>query len=359
MKRTISLILAGLMCATLLAGCAKPADNQAAVTEAPKEEAPKEEAKPEETKPEETKPEEAVPAADTGKKYRIVVMPKLVGIPYFNGTGEGAKKAGEDLGVEVVYTGPTNADAAEQVKMLEDEINKGCDAIAVAPNDAAALDNVLKKAKEKGILVVDWDTPANPALVDASIHQINDKQLGEHMVDLLIETMGTDSGEYGIITGGLSAANLNAWIGFSKDYAASKYPNLKLVTDPQPSDEKQQEAMKKTIDMIAAYPNIKGFLGYSTPAPLGIAQGVREKGMQDKIAVVGTAVKEDCQEYLQDGSLDVGVLWDPTRLGYLTVAAVKHLLDGGKIEDLKVEGYPDLSFEGINIYMGPPDDYRK
>ena len=49
--------------------------------------------------------------------------------------------------------------------------------------------------------------------------------------------MGTDEGEYAIITGGLSAANLNAWIDAAKARQEEKYPNLKLVADPFPTDE--------------------------------------------------------------------------------------------------------------------------
>ena len=79
--------------------------------------------------------------------YDIVVMPKLVGVPFYTSCEEGTKKAAEELGVNVIFNGPTVADAAEQVKMLEDYITQGVDAICVAPNDAAALDNVLKKQK--------------------------------------------------------------------------------------------------------------------------------------------------------------------------------------------------------------------
>ena len=96
------------------------------------------------------------PAADSGKTgsaeesksgtKTIAVMPKLVGIPYFTQTGEGAQQAGKDLGVNVIYTGPTKADAAEQVKMIEDLITRKVDAICVAPNDAAAVIPVLQKA---------------------------------------------------------------------------------------------------------------------------------------------------------------------------------------------------------------------
>ena len=160
-----------------------------------------------------------------GKKFKIAIMPKLTSIPYFEQTGEGAKKAGEELGVEVIYIGPNKADAAEQVKMIEDLINQGVDAIAVAPNDPAAVVPVLQQAKAAGIMILDWDTPTDINVVDASIHQIDDKVLGEHLFDKLVEKMGTDAGEYAIITGGLSAANLNSWIDYGLKYAKEKYPN--------------------------------------------------------------------------------------------------------------------------------------
>jgi len=148
----------------------------------------------------------------------IVVMPKLVGIPYFNASEVGAKQAGEDLGVNVIYTGPSTADAAQQVRMIEDLIAKGVDAIAVAPNDPAALTPVLRKAKQAGILVLDWDTPADQSVVDLSVHQIDDKEYGQHIWDLLVEEMG-DTGDYAVVTGGLSAANLNGWIDHGLAYA--------------------------------------------------------------------------------------------------------------------------------------------
>ncbi|GEA14223.1 rhamnose ABC transporter substrate-binding protein [Moorella sp. E308F] len=316
------------------------------------------------SKPSETQQQQGqqqtTPAKD--KKYKIVVMPKLVGIPYFNASEQGAKKAGQDLGVEVIYTGPTKADAAEQVKMIEDLITQGVDAIAVAPNDPAALTPVLKKAKDKGILVVDWDTPADKSVVDLSVHQIDDKQYGEHIWDLLVKSMGTDSAEYAIITGGLSAANLNSWINYGLEYAKTKYPNLKLVTDKIPSDEKQQVAYQKALELIKAYPNLKGIIGISTPAPIGAAQAVQEKGLQEKVSVVGTALPNDSKTYLKDGSLDVATLWEPAKLGYLTVALIKDMLDGKKPTDgqeVPNVGKIQVKSDGKTVIMGPPTDFTK
>ena len=130
-----------------------------------------------------------------------------------------------------------------------------------------------------------------------------------------------DKGDYAIITGGLSAANLNGWIDAGLAYAKTKYPKLHLVTDKVPSDEKQQIAYQKALDLIKAYPKLKGIIGVSTPSPLGAAQAVQEKGLKSKIAVVGTALPTDSRPYLEDGSLRVATLWDPGKLGYLTVVS--------------------------------------
>jgi len=352
-KKLLALVLALVMTASLAAcgggsaSTSQPASGPAADST-------------EQASPEENSTDAQTSSTDS-KKYKIAVMPKLIGIPYFTQTGEGAIQAGEALGVEVIYVGPTKADAAEQVKMIEDLINQGVDAICVAPNDPNAVVPALNKAKEAGILILDWDTPVDINVVDASIHQIDDKELGEHLFDALVESMGTDTGDYAIVTGGLSAANLNCWIDYGTAYAAEKYPNLNLVTDKIPTDEKQQEAYSKTLDLVKTYPELKGIIGVSTPAPLGAAQAIREKGLQDTIAVVGTAVKEDCQEFLTDGALDVGCLWNTQRLGFLTVGVAKALLDGQELKDgMEIEGFGALQLmeDGKTVVMGPPDDYK-
>lgn len=296
-----------------------------------------------------------------GKKETIVVMPKLISIPYFNASEVGAKKAGAELGINVIYTGPTTADAAEQVRMLEDLISKGVNAICVAPNDPAALAPVLKKARAAGIKVLDWDTPADKSLVDLSVHQIDDKVYGQHNWDLLVQQMG-DTGDYAVITGGLSAANLNSWIDAGLAYAKVKYPKLHLVTERVPSDEKQQIAYQKALDLIKAYPNLKGIIGISTPAPLGAAQAVQEKGLKGRIAVVGCALPTDSRPYLDDGSLRVATLWDPSKLGFLTVTLAHNLLKGQKPvngQNVPTVGKITLWADGKTVIMGPPADFTK
>ena len=286
----------------------------------------------------------------------VVVMPKLVGIPYFNASETGALAAGEELGINVIYTGPTTGDAALQVQMIEDLLIDGIDALAIAPNDPDSVSPALQKCLADGVLVMDWDTTANGDDVAYSIQQIDNKVLGEMLFDLLVEAMGTDEGEYAIVTGYLTAANLNTWIDFGKAYAAEKYPNLTLVTDPVPSDESAQEAYTQTMALIAAYPNLKGIIGYSTPGPIGAAMAVQEKGLQDQIAVVGTSMPTDSAPYLKDGSLDFGVLWDPAQLGKLAVYVAYLTITGQTVEGYEVPGVGPIHIneDGKTIIMADP-----
>lgn len=281
-------------------------------------------------------------------------MPKLLGIPYFEATGEGATQAGKDLGVNVIYNGPTTADAAQQVTMIEDYISQGVDAICVAPNDPAAMESVLKKARDAGILVIDWDTQANPDVVDASVYNVDDTAFGQHMVDKMVEYMGTDTGDYAIITGGLSAANLNAWIAAAEAYQKEKYPNLNLVADPYPTDEKQDVAYSTTKDLMKAYPNVKGILGMSSPTGPGVGAAIHDLGMQDKVAVVANGLEADIQDVLADGSLDCGCLWNCQDLGRLTVCLATYLLEGNKVDSdtININGWGDATTkDNHNVYL--------
>ncbi len=291
----------------------------------------------------------------------ILVMPKLIGIPYFNASEKGALQAGEDLGIKVIYNGPTETDAAAQVKMIEDYIVQGVDAIAVAPNDPAALTPVLMKARQKGIFVLDWDTPADKAVVDLSVHQIDDQLYGQHFWDLLVKHMGTDDADYAILTGGLSAENLNSWIDSGLAYAEEVYPNLNLVSERIPTNEKQEEAYNKALNLLKAYPSVQGLVCMSSPCPIGAGQAVEELGLKGEVAVVGTGLPTDSCPGLKAGAISEVSLWDPATLGYLVVYLANEMIQGNEIVDgaeVPNVGNIELKADGKTVIMGPPSDFN-
>jgi ABC-type sugar transport system substrate-binding protein len=353
-KKNIRLCIAFIMvlvfATVMFAGCGQTQTSNSGQEEAKEQSAQEQDGPAAEEKSEEK---------SEAKKWKILMVPKLVGIPYIDQSALGADWALEKLGIEIMFVGPTKPDAVEQVKIVEDYISKGVDAIAVSPNDPAALTPILNEARAKGIRVIDWDTPAEKDAIEYSVQPIDEVEYGENIWDLLVKHMG-DSGDYAIITGGLNAANLNNWIEAGLKHAKENYPGLNLVTERIPTDEKQQVAYQKALEVIKAYPELDGIIGISSPAPPGIGQAIQEKGLQDKIAVVGTGMPNMCKDYIMDGSIDESTLWDPAEVTYVAAYIMKCMLENKEITDgMEVPDFGKISVKGKDIVIGKPLDLNK
>ena len=142
-------------------------------------------------------------------KTLFVMVPKLVGIPYFNSARDGASEEAGRLGLHFFYTGPTAADASLQVDVIAGLLARHPAVLAVSCDDANALAPVLRRARRYGISVLTWDADAQPDARDWFVSQVEDETLGRHVMDVLAEQLG-GRGQYAIITGSLTASNLNA-----------------------------------------------------------------------------------------------------------------------------------------------------
>src|SRR5215210_3970256 len=89
-----------------------------------------------------------------GKKAVVALMPKAKGDPYFVSCKAGADEAAKELGVELLWDGPTDLDPAKQNEVVEAWITRGVDTIAVSVENKVGISTVLRKAKERGIKVV-------------------------------------------------------------------------------------------------------------------------------------------------------------------------------------------------------------
>lgn len=288
--------------------------------------------------------EQAKPA----EPYEIAVVVKITGIPWFNVVETGVDKAAKELGVNAYQTGPAQADPAQQVKIVEDLVAKGVDAIAVVPNDAKALEPVFQKAKEKGIVIITHESPDQVG-TDYDFELIDNVKFGQQAWEQLVSHMG-DSGEYAIFVGGLTVPLHNFWADTGIAYAKEKYPNLTLVTERIPCGEDQELARQKTLELLLAYPNLKGIVGFGSLGPIGAAQALKEKGLEDQVAVVGTVIPSQAAPYLKDGSLKQGILWNPADAGYGMVWLAKYILDGGKVETgVEIPGIGKITLDGFVV----------
>ena len=94
---------------------------------------------------------------------RIALVVKALGIGFFEAANKGAEEAAKELGdVEIIYTGPTDTTAEGQIEVINSLIAQRVDAIAVSANDTDALVPTLKKAMDRGITVISWDSGVAP-----------------------------------------------------------------------------------------------------------------------------------------------------------------------------------------------------
>ena len=217
-------------------------------------------------------------AATRRRQRRVVIamMPKAKGDPYFVSCRAGAEEAAQELGVELIWDGPTGLDAAKQNEVVENWITRKVDVIAVAVENRAGISTVLRKARERGIKVLTWDADAEPDARDFFVNQATPEGIGNTLTDEAARLLG-GKGEFAIITGALSAANQNEWIAFIKKRVAEKHPGLKLATI-RPSDDDRDKAFAETQTIMRVHPNVKLVMAISAPAVPGAAEAVRQAG---------------------------------------------------------------------------------
>ncbi|HEX6045369.1 MAG TPA: substrate-binding domain-containing protein [Pyrinomonadaceae bacterium] len=260
-----------------------------------------------------------------GRKMVIAMMPKAKGDPYFISCKLGAEEAAKELGVELLWDGPTDLDPAKQNEVVEAWITRGVDAIAVSVENKEGISTVLRKARERGIKVVTWDADAEKDARDFLINQATPQGIGYTLTDEAARILN-GKGEFAIVTASLSAANQNEWIKYIKERMAQKYPDLKLVAT-QPSEGDRDRAFSETQTLLKVYPNVKLIMAIAAPAVPGAAEAVKQSGRTD-VKVTGLSLPNMCKPYIKAGVADSIVLWNTGDLGYLTVYAANALTKG-------------------------------
>jgi rhamnose transport system substrate-binding protein len=259
-----------------------------------------------------------------GRKPVIALMPKAKGDPYFVSCKLGADEAAKELGVELLWDGPTDLDPAKQNEVVEAWITRGVDVIAVSVENKVGISTVLRKAKEKGIKVITWDADAEKDARDFFIDQATPQGIGETLTDEAARILN-NKGEFAIITASLSAANQNEWIKYIKERML-KYPELKLDAI-EPSEGDRDRAFSETQTVLKVYPNVKLIMAIAAPAVPGAAEAVQQSGRKDA-KVTGLSLPNMNKPYVHAGVVESVVLWNTVDLGYLTVYAANALATG-------------------------------
>lgn len=286
---------------------------------------------------------------DTG--FTIVTVVKLTGVAWFDRMEVGVNKFAADTGVDAYQTGHSTADPAEQVRIIEDLIAQGVDAICVVPNSTESLEAVLKKAMDEGIVVIAHEA-SNIQNANYDIEAFDNTAYGEHFMETLGEMMG-GSGQYTTFVGSLTATSHNEWVDGSVAVQEAQYPGMELVSNKNETTENIENAYNQTIELLKSYPELKGFQGSAMTDVVGVGKAIDEMNKQDDTFVVGTSLVSTSGQYLETGAVDMISFWDPAEAGYAMNELALKILRGEDIADgmsLEAPGYQNLMLDGIVFY---------
>jgi rhamnose transport system substrate-binding protein len=294
------------------------------------------------------------PGEAPARRTVIAMMPKAKGDPYFVSCRVGAEEAAAELGVDLIWDGPTGLDAARQNELVESWITRGVDVIAVAVENRASISTALRKAQDRGIRVLTWDADAEPDARSFFVNQATAEGIGHGLTDEAARLLG-GKGEFAIITGALSAANQNEWISFIKARVADRHPGLKLATI-RPSDDDRDKAFAETQTILRAFPNVKLVMAISAPAVPGAGEAVRQARRTD-VNVIGLSLPNMNKPYVHEGVVQTVMLWNTADLGYLTVYAGA-LMAGNKLapgaSSVQAGRLGTIAIRGSEVILGPP-----
>lgn len=280
---------------------------------------------------------------EDGKKYVIATVGKIDGISWFNRMREGVEEFGAKTGHDTFMQSPAQADAAQQVQIIEVLIAQGVDAICVVPFSPEALEPVLKKAMDAGIVVVTHEATSQQN-TDVILEAFRNEDFGAEMAAYLIESMGGE-GQMANFVGSLTSKSHNEQQDGVETLIANN-ENIELVSRRNEDYDDQMIAYNKTKELLATYPDLKGIIGSASTTAPGAGLAVDESGLQDKVSVVGVGTPLDNKSYLESGAVDKIAFWDPALAAYAMNRVAVMLLDGEEITDgmnLEVKGYESLS----------------
>lgn len=261
----------------------------------------------------------------------IVNISKIDGMPWFNRMAEGVVQAGKDNNVNAYQVGPSNTDAPQQVKLIEDLIAKKVDAISIVPNDASALEPVLKKAKQNGIVVLTNESVGQPS-ADWDIEIIDNAQFAADYVEEVAKAQGGKGG-YVIYVGGLTVPQHNLWADLFVKYQKEHYPEMFEVTSRMPVAENIDDARRTTIDLVKAHSELKSVISFGSQGPIGAGLAVKEKRLKGKLNVFGMMIPSQAASLIKSGNITMGITYDPASAGYALAAVAAKVTKGEIIDD--------------------------
>ena len=251
-------------------------------------------------------------------KPTISVIAKDTTSPYWQAVLAGARKAGQDLGVNVIELGAqSDSDVSGQISILAKAVASNPAAIVIAPAKFAALgkpiDEAAKKVKIIGIESA-ADTKAMTSLV--ATDNVNAGRVAADALAVAITKSSADTeGDVVMISSMPGVPSLDQRVKGFKEVVTAKYKALDITAE-KVADGKPATVLGIMNDLIANTGDLRGVFVSDPITAQAVSQAVVEKKTNDKITIVGVGSDEKLVKFLRDDVIAGLVVEDPFRMGY-------------------------------------------
>ena len=256
---------------------------------------------------------------------RIAVVAKALGNGFFEAAGKGAEEAAEELGdVEIIYTGPTDPTAEGQVEVINSLIAQKVDAIVISANDPDALVPSLKKAMQRGITVVSFDSGVAPEGRQVHLNPSSEPLIGNMIIKLAADHL-PDGGQVAVLSGTSTATNQNAWIA-EMEKVMPDYPDIEVVATVY-GDDLADKSYREAQGLMSSHPDLKAIIAPTSVGIVAAAQAVADAGRIGEINVTGLGLPSEMAGAIDSGASQSFAIWNPIDLGYAATTIAYELIN--------------------------------
>lgn len=287
-------------------------------------------------------------AALGSDKKRVAVIPKGTTHVFWKSVEAGARKAGQEFGVEVLWKGPLKeSDRAEQIKIVEQFASEGVSGIVLAPLDDMALRRPVQAAMGKGIPVVIIDSALKGEAGKDFISYVgtNNRLGGELAGKELLRLLGGKGKVFLLRYQEGSASTTEREEGFLSVMKQS--PDVQMLVENRFGGATASEAQSSALNLLDQLREADGIFCSNESLTFGMLLALRQSNLIGKAKFVGFDTSPPLVEALQKGELHALVAQDPTKMGYEGVKAMLAQQRGEKVPAVVDSGVALVTQESL------------
>lgn len=272
-------------------------------------------------------------ASDQARTKRVALVMKTLTNPFFVEMERGARKAEQELGIElVVKSGAKETSIEQQIAIVEELTRDKVDAIVIAPGSSVELIPALKKAQDAGIPIVnidnrlDQELSKKAGLVDVPFISVDNARGAYDSAKYACDKLKKPT-KAALLEGIRIARNAQD----RKKGAMKAFEENKLVevVASETANWKIDEASEVTRKIFGKHPDVGVLFCANDMMALGAIHCLEQMGKKG-VLVAGYDALDEAKNAIKEGALAVTIDQQPAVQGYVGVKWALDMLQGKK-----------------------------